>query len=123
MNPIAEKVGERDTRYPRITLEEVVQRAPQRVLLPDGPHDFTMNVGQAIVASLKAIRQPLMVDSQQMQQRGLQIMNVDTVFDGVVTQIIGLADRHAPLHASAGYPHGEGFFVMVAARFAIGVTL
>jgi ABC-type Fe3+-hydroxamate transport system substrate-binding protein len=32
--------GDRDTRYPRITLEEVVARAPRIVLLPDEPHPF-----------------------------------------------------------------------------------
>lgn len=36
-----EKTEERDTRYPRITLDELVQRAPDLVLLPDEPHPFT----------------------------------------------------------------------------------
>jgi ABC-type Fe3+-hydroxamate transport system substrate-binding protein len=31
----------RDTRYPRVTTEEVVQRAPDLVLLPSEPHPFT----------------------------------------------------------------------------------
>ena len=30
----------RDTRYPRVTVEEVVQRAPAIALLPDEPHPF-----------------------------------------------------------------------------------
>jgi ABC-type Fe3+-hydroxamate transport system substrate-binding protein len=33
--------GSRDTRYPRITLEEVVERKPSVVLLPDEPHPFS----------------------------------------------------------------------------------
>jgi ABC-type Fe3+-hydroxamate transport system substrate-binding protein len=33
--------GTRDTRYPRVTLEEVAQREPQIVLLPDEPHPFS----------------------------------------------------------------------------------
>jgi ABC-type Fe3+-hydroxamate transport system substrate-binding protein len=33
--------GQRDTRYPRVTLEEVIARAPELVLLPDEPHPFT----------------------------------------------------------------------------------
>jgi ABC-type Fe3+-hydroxamate transport system substrate-binding protein len=36
-----EKVGDRDTRYPRVTLEEVTARAPDAVLLPDEPHPFS----------------------------------------------------------------------------------
>lgn len=31
----------RDTRYPRVTLDEVVARAPELVLLPDEPHPFS----------------------------------------------------------------------------------
>ncbi len=33
--------GQRDTRYPRVTFEEVVARSPEVVLLPDEPHPFT----------------------------------------------------------------------------------
>lgn len=36
-----EKVGERDTRYPRVTMQEVNARKPELVLLPDEPHPFT----------------------------------------------------------------------------------
>lgn len=33
--------GTRDTRYPRITMQEVVERKPRIVLLPDEPHPFS----------------------------------------------------------------------------------
>jgi ABC-type Fe3+-hydroxamate transport system substrate-binding protein len=33
--------GGRDTRYPRVTLDEVVGRAPDVVLLPNEPHEFS----------------------------------------------------------------------------------
>ena len=33
--------GSRDTRYPRITQAEVVERKPDVVLLPDEPHPFS----------------------------------------------------------------------------------
>ncbi len=36
----AEATAGRDTRYPRVTLAEVEQRAPALVLLPDEPHEF-----------------------------------------------------------------------------------
>jgi ABC-type Fe3+-hydroxamate transport system substrate-binding protein len=40
-SPIAaDRLGDRDTRYPRISLDEVVARAPDVVLLPDEPHAF-----------------------------------------------------------------------------------
>jgi ABC-type Fe3+-hydroxamate transport system substrate-binding protein len=34
-------VLDRDARYPRVTMDEVVARAPELVLLPDEPHPFT----------------------------------------------------------------------------------
>jgi ABC-type Fe3+-hydroxamate transport system substrate-binding protein len=37
----ADRVAGRDVRYPRVTLDEVVARAPEIVLLPDEPHAFT----------------------------------------------------------------------------------
>lgn len=36
-----ESVEGRDTRYPRVTLDEVTSRSPELVLLPDEPHPFT----------------------------------------------------------------------------------
>jgi ABC-type Fe3+-hydroxamate transport system substrate-binding protein len=36
-----DRVEGRDTRYPRVTLDEVVARQPELVLLPDEPHAFT----------------------------------------------------------------------------------
>jgi ABC-type Fe3+-hydroxamate transport system substrate-binding protein len=45
------EVGERDTRYPRVTQEELVERAPDLVLLPDEPHPFT-EADAAVFAAL-----------------------------------------------------------------------
>ncbi len=36
-----ERVGERDVRYPRVTLDEVVARAPELIVLLDEPHPFS----------------------------------------------------------------------------------
>jgi ABC-type Fe3+-hydroxamate transport system substrate-binding protein len=33
--------GDRDVRYPRIRREEIAERAPRVILLPDEPHAFT----------------------------------------------------------------------------------
>lgn len=35
-----DRMGDRDTRYPRVTIDEVIARAPDVVLLPDEPHRF-----------------------------------------------------------------------------------
>jgi len=52
--------GTRDTRYPRVTMQEVVERAPQIVLLPDEPHPFSEEDAQvfrrALPAATKIVR-------------------------------------------------------------------
>jgi ABC-type Fe3+-hydroxamate transport system substrate-binding protein len=42
--------GDRDTRYPRVSLEEVAARAPDLILLPDEPYAF----GEADAVALRA---------------------------------------------------------------------
>ncbi len=49
-------VGTRDTRYPRVTLEEVAQRAPQIVLLPDEPHPFSEEDAEVFRRALPSAR-------------------------------------------------------------------
>jgi ABC-type Fe3+-hydroxamate transport system substrate-binding protein len=45
-------VEDRDTRYPRVTLDEVRTRAPDLVLLPDEPYAFTKDHQGALAAEL-----------------------------------------------------------------------
>jgi ABC-type Fe3+-hydroxamate transport system substrate-binding protein len=44
--PDANLAGDRDTRYPRVTMDEVNARAPELVLLPDEPYAFTEDDAQ-----------------------------------------------------------------------------
>lgn len=44
-----ERVEGRDTRYPRVTLDEIRARAPELVLLPDEPHEFTPQDADTLV--------------------------------------------------------------------------
>lgn len=39
-------------------------------------HDMAVDISQTEVTSLITVRQPSMVNSQQMQDRGIEIMNV-----------------------------------------------
>lgn len=56
----ADAVGDRDTRYPRVTLDEVRGRAPAAVLLPDEPYAFgpadAARLGQALGVPAAAVR-------------------------------------------------------------------
>ena len=54
-------------------------------------HHLAGDVGQAEVAALEAVGQPLVVDAEQVQDRGVQVVDVDGVLDGVVAEVVGLA--------------------------------
>ena len=47
----------------------------------DAFHDFAVDIGQAEVAAGEAVRELLVVEPQQVQDRGVQVVDVDAVFD------------------------------------------
>src|SRR6266487_3653409 len=78
--------------------------------------DLSMHIRESERAALVAIGQPLVVEAQQMQHRGVQIVHVHRLLDDVVAKFIRAAVRDALLHTAAREQHGEGILVMVAAR-------
>ncbi len=52
----AQDAAGRDVRYPRITLDEVVARAPDLILLPDEPYAFTTADGERLREALPAAK-------------------------------------------------------------------
>ena len=62
-----------------------------------------------------------MVETEQVQDRRVEVVDVDFVLNGFVAVIVGQAVGEAALHAAAGHPHGEGFVVVVAPIVALRV--
>ena len=77
-----------------------------------------MHVGQAEIAALEAVGQLGVVEAEQVQDRGVQVVDVDLVGGCVEAELVGLAERGAGLHSAAGQPHAETIRVMVAAVVA-----
>jgi ABC-type Fe3+-hydroxamate transport system substrate-binding protein len=50
-----ERVAGRDTRYPRVTMQEVNLRAPELVLLPDEPHPFSDEDAKVFLAEDRVV--------------------------------------------------------------------
>ena len=78
------------------------KRLPMHTLRQHLAQYITADVSQAEVASLVPIRQPRVVEAQAMQDRSLQVVDVNTVFDGMVTQLIGLPYDVAAAHTTPG---------------------
>src|SRR5207249_8347560 len=77
--------------------------------------DLSVHIRESERATLVAIGQLLVVEAQQMQHRGVQIMHVHQLLHDVVAKFIRAAVRDALLHAASREQHGEGILAMVAA--------
>ena len=80
--------------------------------------DLPVDVGQAKVSSLEAVGELGVVEAQEVQNRSLNVVDVDAILDGGEAELVGQADRLAPFDARAGHPHGEGIDVVIAADLA-----
>src|SRR3984957_4557431 len=78
-------------------------------------HHVAANISQAEIASLEFVRQAEMINTEAMQDGGLQVVDVHGIFEDVIGKVISLTDAQASLDPAAGHPNGEAARVMVAA--------
>src|ERR1044071_9497136 len=79
-------------------------------LLGDDPR----HIGQTEVATAVAVGQALVIEAQQAQYRGVEIVYVEAVFDGVIADVVGGAVDEARLGAAARHPDRITIRVVVA---------
>lgn len=76
-----------------------------------------MDVSEAVVAALELEGEFGVVQTEAMEDGGVEVMDVDGVLGDVVTEVIGGAEGEAGLDAAAGHPDGEAAGVVVTAVF------
>ncbi len=82
-----------------------------------------MDVGEAEVAALEAEGEAGVVETEEVQERGVQVVDVHAVFDRVEAEVVGGAERQARLDPVAGHPvggaelKGTGVVVMTPVPF------
>src|SRR5262245_28886962 len=84
-------------------------------------HDTSVNVGEAVITAAVVKSQLLMVQSEQMKDRCVPIVNVNGIIDGFVPIFIGRTIGESRFHPSASHPDGVALVIVVAARFALAV--
>jgi hypothetical protein len=57
-----------------------------------------------------------MIESEQMQNRGVQVVHVHFVFYREMTELVGFTKRKAAFHSAARQPHRETTGIVIAAR-------
>ena len=80
-----------------------------------------MHVGQAEISSRMAIGQLFVVQSQQVQNGGMPIVDVHFALYGFVAVFVGGSVAESALYPAACHPSGVSLVVVVAAVSALGV--
>ena len=82
------------------------------IFLTTSPATSVSRKSPAVVA----VRQLRVVEAEQVQDGGVQVVDADAIDGGLVADLVGLAVVDAALDAAAGEPGREGVRVVVAAR-------
>src|SRR4026209_83976 len=84
--------------------------------------DLSGHIGQPEITALEPECQLGVVDAKQVQDGGLQVMDVYPVFGGVKSEFIGIANGLAALDAAASQPDCVRVWMMVTPLKIIGVV-
>src|SRR3954462_1880907 len=76
---------------------------------------FSPHIRQPHVAAGEAEGKPRVIEAEQIEHRGVQVVNLELVFNHLVAELVGLAIDGAALDASAGHPEGEPKLIVIAA--------
>src|SRR5437879_4998488 len=82
-------------------------------------HDFAEIVREPEITTVVTIRQLLVIETEQAQNRGVQVVNVDLVLDRARAEFIRRAINRAAFDAAARKPDAERAIVVIAARIVV----
>ena len=85
-----------------------------RTLAEYFPDDATVHIGQPEVATLVMMRQAFVVYAEQVQDRGIQIVDMNSAARDVVAKVVGGAMAEARLDSSTCHEDRETTAVVVA---------
>src|SRR5262245_14321249 len=82
-------------------------------------HDPAVDVGEPVVATAVTIGEPLVIEAHEVQDRRVQVVDVDLALQGMPAKLVGGAVHVPAAHAAAGKPHAETEGMVLAAVAAL----
>ena len=79
-----------------------------------------MHIRQPEAPALVTVGEALVVDAEQVQDGGLEVVDVHAAVGDVVAEVVGFAVDVAGPGAAAGHPHGKATGMVVAAVVVVG---
>ena len=77
--------------------------------------NFAIDIGQANIAAAEAEGQSLVIEPEQVEDRRMQVMDLDLILHNFIAVLIGGAVDGAAFDAAAGQPATESIRIVVAA--------
>lgn len=81
-----------------------------------------MDVGETEVAAGIAVCQTFVIQPQEMQDGGVQIVDTDRIFLGFETELVGRTVNCSPTDPTAREPDTETIMIVIATKFAFAVA-
>src|SRR5437588_11717127 len=91
------------SRHCRMPFSEIQLRDLRKELL----HDVACHVGEPKVAALEAIGQSCVVEAEEAEDRGVEVVDVNGVFGHVPADFVGLANDLSAFDSTTGQPCAE----------------
>jgi len=82
-------------------------------LRDDVVHDLALHVGQPEIAAGVVVGQLFVIEAEQLQHGGMEIVDVDGLVHGLKAELVGRAEDGAALDPAAGEPRGEAVVIVV----------
>ena len=79
-----------------------------------------MDVRETMIAAAETEGESFVVETEQMQDRGVKVVDLDGVVDGLVAVVIGGSVGHSALDATPGQPEAEAERIVVASVASLG---
>src|SRR5213593_4880559 len=80
---------------------------------------LSSHAGQPPVEAFEKVDQALMIKSEQAQNRGVKIVDVERFFHSAEPDLVGRSDRFAAADAAAGKPGREAVWVVITAHVSL----
>src|SRR5262245_21625882 len=94
-------------------------RCPRYASGQDVLYHFAMDVGQAAFDTVVIETQALVVQAENVENRGVEIVNGGDILLGPVSEIVRCPVAKPALHSGACHPHRETLWIVVASISAL----
>ena len=89
------------------------------VLRKDTLYDMAAYIGKPVTSSLVFVNKFFMVITKEVQYRRLKIVNMNRIFDNIISQFVCFSINDSRFYSSSGHPDAKATGMMIAAIITV----